>query len=103
MAAWTVLAFGAVYAQDIQTAAGTGTAGYSGDGMTATSAAINSPNGVAVDSSDNLYIADFENARIRVVNTSGVIETYAGARGRVLRRWNTCDDCNPRSTKGNRG
>jgi len=63
----------------ISTAAGNGTAGYSGDGGTATSAELNYPNGIAVDSSCNFYIADTSNERIRKVTIStGVITTVAG-------------------------
>jgi sugar lactone lactonase YvrE len=52
--------------------------GYSGDGGPATSAELNNPYAVAVDSSGNLYIADTYNRRIRKVDTSGVITTVAG-------------------------
>ncbi len=45
----------------ITTVAGTGTAGYSGDGGAAASAQVSYPNGVAVDASGNLYIADSSN------------------------------------------
>ncbi|MBZ5630101.1 MAG: hypothetical protein LAO06_14675, partial [Acidobacteriia bacterium] len=62
----------------ITTVAGTGTAGYSGDGGPATSAELNNPWGVAVDSAGNLYIADLSNQRIRKVDTSGTITTVAG-------------------------
>ena len=62
----------------ITTVAGTGTAGYSGDGKAATSAQLNNPVGVAVDSSGNLYIADAANNVIRQVSTSGTITTVAG-------------------------
>jgi hypothetical protein len=62
----------------ISTYAGTGTWGYSGDGGQATSAKLATPSGVALDSSGNLYIADFENKRIRKVTTAGVISTVAG-------------------------
>jgi sugar lactone lactonase YvrE len=62
----------------ITTVAGKGTAGYSGDGGQATAAKLNSPEGVAVDSSGNLFIADTNNGRIRKVTTSGVINTAAG-------------------------
>ena len=51
----------------IHTIAGTGTAGFSGDGGTATSAQINRPEGVAVDACGNVYIADDLNHRIRKV------------------------------------
>ena len=62
----------------ISTVAGTGTAGYSGDGGAATAAAINSPWAVAVDSTGNMIIADRANNRLRRVNTSGIITTIAG-------------------------
>ncbi len=61
----------------ISTVAGTGTAGYSGDGGQATSAQLNNPIGVAVDGEGNLYIADLVNARVRKVS-GGVITTVAG-------------------------
>jgi sugar lactone lactonase YvrE len=63
----------------ISTVAGTGTAGYSGDGGPAISAQINTPGSVAVDPAGNIYIADGNNNRIRVVNaTSGTISTLVG-------------------------
>ena len=55
--------------------------GYSGDGYAATSAALNSPNGIVLDGSGNLYIADSGNNVIREVNTSGIITTFAGNHG----------------------
>ncbi len=62
----------------ITTVAGTGTAGFSGDGKAATAAQLSDPIGVAVDSSGNLYIADAANNVIRKVTTSGTISTVAG-------------------------
>lgn len=62
----------------ISTVAGTGEAGYSGDGGAATSAKLNSPIGVAVDSSGNLYISDNSNNRIRKITPDGTISTLAG-------------------------
>ncbi len=63
----------------ISTVAGTGTAGYSGDGAAATSAELDTPSGVAVDSSGNIYIADRANDRVRKVTIStGYISTVAG-------------------------
>lgn len=58
--------------------AGNGTAGFSGDGGAATSASLNRPSAIAIDSQGNVYISDRDNNRIRVVNPSGVISTYAG-------------------------
>jgi hypothetical protein len=58
--------------------AGNGVMGYSGDGRTATSAQLNAPWGIAVDSAGNLYIADTNNNRVRKVTTDGVIHTIAG-------------------------
>jgi uncharacterized protein (TIGR03437 family) len=52
--------------------------GLIGDGGLATSAILNSPRGVMVDSSGNLYIADSGNNRIRKVGTNGIINTIAG-------------------------
>ena len=62
----------------ISTYAGTGTAGSSGDGSAATSAQLNGPQGLAVDSAGNLYIADTQNHRVRKV-TGGTISTVAGS------------------------
>lgn len=63
----------------ITTVAGNGTYGFSGDGELATSASLNCPRGVAVDSSGNLYIADSGNNRIRKVEAStGIITTVVG-------------------------
>ncbi len=61
----------------ITTVAGNGTVSFSGDGGPATSASINIPYGVAVDSAGNLYIADTGNNRIRKVS-GGTITTVAG-------------------------
>jgi YD repeat-containing protein len=52
--------------------------GYSGDGGPAIEAKLNNPEGVAVDSAGNVYIADVGNNRIRQVNSSGIITTVAG-------------------------
>jgi hypothetical protein len=63
----------------ISTVAGTGICGYGGDGGNATAAQVCKPEGVAVDVSGNLYIADWGNAVIRLVNSGGVITTLAGS------------------------
>jgi len=62
----------------ITTVAGDGSFGFNGDGGTATSAKLNQPSAVAVDSSGNLYIADSGNNRIRMVSPNGTISTVAG-------------------------
>jgi uncharacterized protein (TIGR03437 family) len=61
----------------IATVAGTGTLGFSGDAGLATKAQLNNPDGVAVDSAGNLYLADTFNNRIRKVSNA-VIATVAG-------------------------
>jgi len=62
----------------ITTVAGNAFAAYAGDGGAATNASLSSPYGVAVDAYGNLFIADSENQRIRMVNASGIITTVAG-------------------------
>ena len=63
----------------IATFAGTGAAGYSGDGSSAGNASLAYPAGLAVDSSGSLYIADSQNSCVRKVLTNGIISTVAGA------------------------
>jgi uncharacterized protein (TIGR03437 family) len=62
----------------ITTVAGNGNNDFSGDGGQATFASLGRPEGVAVDASGNLFIADTENNRIRKVSPNGVITTVAG-------------------------
>ncbi len=62
----------------ITTIAGNGTAGYNSDGIQATAAELDYPQGVYIDKAGNVYIADVDGARIRKVNTAGVISTVAG-------------------------
>ncbi len=63
----------------INTIAGTGTSGYSGDGGQATSATITIPAGIDVDSSGNVYFSDYNNCRVRKITVAtGIISTYAG-------------------------
>ncbi|KAA6457574.1 hypothetical protein DYQ86_22370 [Acidobacteria bacterium AB60] len=64
----------------ISTVAGTGVGGYSGDGGAATSAELDFPQAIAIDSSGNLFINDQGNRAIRRVDAaSGIITTYAGS------------------------
>jgi uncharacterized protein (TIGR03437 family) len=62
----------------ITTVAGNGTNSFSGDGGPATSASLNFAPGVTLDASGNLFIADFDNNRIRKVSANGIITTVAG-------------------------
>ncbi|WP_107852861.1 NHL repeat-containing protein [Oceanimonas marisflavi] len=64
---------------EIDTVAGNGSEGFSGDGGPATSATLSTPTGVTLDTAGNLYIADYQNHRIRRVNAlTGEIDTVAG-------------------------
>jgi sugar lactone lactonase YvrE len=63
----------------ITTIAGNGTQGFSGDNSAAISASIDSPTGLAIDTSNNLYLADTHNHRIRKITAAtGKITTIAG-------------------------
>ncbi len=61
--------------------AGNSRAGFSGDGGAAVTAQLNGPQGLAVDSTGNLYIADAGNNRVRLVDPTGIITTFAGSGG----------------------
>ena len=64
---------------NLTTIAGTGTQGFGGDGGPATAAQLDSPQGLALDANQNLYIADTHNHRIRKLSlTTGIINTVAG-------------------------
>ncbi len=62
----------------ISTIAGTGAAGYGGDGRRASEAVFNLPMGVAVDALGNVYVSDFRNHRLRKIDPSGTVSTVAG-------------------------
>jgi len=70
-----------VDAQIISTIAGTGVGGFSGDGGQATAAQLQVPVSLAFSSAGNLYIADENNSKIRMINTAGIITTIAGTTG----------------------
>ncbi|MBV9507341.1 MAG: SMP-30/gluconolactonase/LRE family protein [Acidobacteriia bacterium] len=62
----------------VATVAGTGVAGFGGDGGQATSASLYGPGGIIADGGGNIYISDTSNDRIRKVTPDGVIQTIAG-------------------------
>ncbi|MES2703127.1 MAG: FG-GAP-like repeat-containing protein [Bacteroidota bacterium] len=62
----------------ITTIAGTGASSFSGDGGPAISATFSKPSGVGIDAIGNIYVCDFDNYRVRKINTSGNISTIAG-------------------------
>lgn len=62
----------------ILTIAGIGTSGYSGDGGAATSAQLDQPSGIVVDSNGNLYFNDYSNHVVRRVSTAGIITAFVG-------------------------
>ena len=67
----------------INTIAGIGTAGYSGDGGLAVNASLDCPDALAVDHSGNIFVSERDGNRIRVVSPDGMIATLAGT-GRPL-------------------
>jgi DNA-binding beta-propeller fold protein YncE len=69
-------------ANQITTIAGTGEAGFAGDGGPATAAQINAPRDLEIGPDGDLYIADTNNHCVRAINlTSGIIRTVAGTCG----------------------
>lgn len=62
----------------ISTIAGTGVTTYNGDNQAATAANLDHPTNLAVDGSGNIFIAEEGGNRVRMINTSGIISTYAG-------------------------
>ena len=66
---------------EVSTVAGTGVAGYSGDGGSAIAAQLNHPVDVVVAADGTLYFSDSRNHIVRRINTSGIISTVAGTPG----------------------
>ena len=62
----------------LKTVAGNRIMGFSGDGGAATQASLYNPASGCIDDSGNLYIADVDNQRIRIVHPNGTISTFVG-------------------------
>jgi hypothetical protein len=62
----------------VTTIAGTGVAGYTGDGGPAVSAKLNRPYALAIDTNGNLFFSDAGNYSVRKIDASGIISTIAG-------------------------
>ncbi len=62
----------------INTIAGTGTGGFSGDGGDATAAVLNFPSYITIDNTGNIFFSDGSNHRVRKIDLSGIITTIAG-------------------------
>jgi hypothetical protein len=69
---------GTAFSQPISTIAGTGIAGYTGDGGAAVAARINHPAQIAADAVGNVYVAEQYNHCIRKISAGGIISTVAG-------------------------
>lgn len=66
------------YSDAIETYGGTGTAGYGGDGGPVTAASFNMPSSITVDLQGNIFVADTNNHRIRKIDLTGLVTTFAG-------------------------
>jgi NHL repeat-containing protein len=83
----------------ISTIAGTGSAGYTGDGGPATSAMLNGPTSVAVDASGNVFFSDTGNAVVRKI-AGGTITTVAGSGNSCFPTTSACGDGGPATSAG---
>lgn len=63
---------------NIETLAGNGRQGFSGDGGPAAAAGLNHPRGLAIDASGSVYVGDADNLRVRRISPNGMISTVAG-------------------------
>lgn len=71
----------------IATIAGTGKAGFSGDGSDAIRGTFRRPHSIALDDAGNLYVADIGNHRVRRINlATGIVQTIAGTGEKILPR-----------------
>jgi len=66
--------------------------GYNGDNIQATSAQLNQPYGVTFDAAGNLYIGDYGNNRVRMVNPGGTMTTFAGDGTACATSTSSCGD-----------
>lgn len=64
---------------NIITLAGRNSKGFSGDGGAAINAKFNHPSGLYLDGGNNLFVADYDNNRVRKISSSGIITTVAGS------------------------
>lgn len=69
-----------------------GNCGYNGDGIPAASALLSEPWSLSFDSKGNMYIADSSNMRVRVVNSAGIISTFAGNGTPCISSTSPCGD-----------
>jgi sugar lactone lactonase YvrE len=65
-------------AGDTRTVAGTGRAGFAGDGGAASSALLSGPTGIAVGTEGTVFVSDTGNNRVRAIDSEGTIVTIAG-------------------------
>lgn len=63
----------------ITTIAGVGSSGYNGDGIPATNAQLNEPGIISMDKDGILYFVDINNNRVRTIDATGIIHTFAGS------------------------
>jgi trimeric autotransporter adhesin len=73
-----LLGYGALSAQVITTVAGNGTAASAGDGGSAITASLHNPSGIYIDVHKNIYVVEYSGNRVRKIDTSGTITTFAG-------------------------